>query len=101
MSICNEMLIRRHICMDNLYDHVQVLLIHSIAKQLANLQVALEEWSKGKIIFMTYKHVGISDGNDAQMQHEGILFKHMYSVFCGSKVSHKILFSLPNNLITV
>lgn len=41
MSSCNEMLIRLHIYRANLCVHIQVLLIHSIAEPLVNLQVVL------------------------------------------------------------
>ena len=41
MSRCNEMLIRLHMYRSNLYDRIQVHLIHSTAKQLANAEVAL------------------------------------------------------------
>lgn len=48
MSSCNEMLIRLHIYGANLRVHIQVLLIHSIAKHRTNLQLVLQSWSREK-----------------------------------------------------
>lgn len=42
------MLIRLHIYGANLRVHIQVLLIHSIAKHRTNLQLVLQSWSREK-----------------------------------------------------
>lgn len=83
MSSCNEMLIRLHIYRANLCVHIQVLLIHSIAEQLANLQVVLPYIGQGKRVklfyFMKYD-VDMFEGS-CWDPYKGVISKPMHNMF--------------------